>query len=107
MESFLDRVDNDIVPLAGIALGAVAIIGAFIVAIITGIAGSIRRSKLDDMEATLKMEMIQRGMTADDIKKVLEARMGASLAADGETYTGHAEKWNWGHACKKRAAKAV
>jgi hypothetical protein len=106
MESFLDRVDSDIVPLAGIALGAVAIIGGFIVAIVTGIAGSVRRSKLDDMEATLKMEMIQRGMTAEDIKKVLEARMGASVAADAEC-AGHAEKWHWGHNCKQRAAKAV
>jgi cytochrome c-type biogenesis protein CcmH/NrfF len=36
-----------------------------------------RRMQRDDMEATLKMEMIQRGMSADDIEKVLAARIGS------------------------------
>ena len=30
------------------------------------------------MEATLKMEMINRGMSAGDIKQVLECEMGGS-----------------------------
>ena len=29
-----------------------------------------RRTQRDDMEATLKMEMIQRGMSADEIERV-------------------------------------
>ena len=37
-----------------------------------------RQSLRDDMEATLKMEMIQRGMSAGDIKQVLETRMSES-----------------------------
>jgi len=35
-----------------------------------------RKMQRDDMEATLKMEMIERGMTAEDIERVLAARMG-------------------------------
>jgi hypothetical protein len=31
---------------------------------------------LDDMETTLKMEMINRGMSADDIKKILRGKTG-------------------------------
>lgn len=35
----------------------------------------VRRMQRDDMEATLKMEMIERGMSAEDIERVLAARM--------------------------------
>jgi|GEM_PF-2315248 len=35
-----------------------------------------RKMQRDDMEATLKMEMIERGMSAEDIERVLAARMG-------------------------------
>jgi hypothetical protein len=66
-------------------LGLCAIIGGFFViaggiaAVITKIVAShYRRTQLDEMEATLKMEMVQRGMTADDITRVLDARMSAS-----------------------------
>jgi hypothetical protein len=44
-----------------------------------------RKMQRDDMEATLKMEMIERGMSAEDIERVLAARMGPS-----------------GHGCKHR-----
>lgn len=35
-----------------------------------------RKMQRDDMEATLKMEMIERGMSAEDIERVLAARLG-------------------------------
>lgn len=35
----------------------------------------LRNSRRDAMEATLKLEMIQRGMSADEIERVLSARM--------------------------------
>lgn len=39
---------------------------------------SINRRKMqrDDMEATLKMEMIERGYSAEDIERTLAARIG-------------------------------
>lgn len=40
------------------------------------IAINKRKMQRDDMEATLKMEMIQRGMSAEDIERVLAARIG-------------------------------
>jgi hypothetical protein len=66
-------------------LGLCAIVGAFlaiaggIVAVITKIVSThYRRTQLDEMEATLKMEMVQRGMSADEITRVLDARMSSS-----------------------------
>jgi hypothetical protein len=35
-----------------------------------------RKMQRDDMEATLKMEMIERGYSAEDIERALAARMG-------------------------------
>jgi hypothetical protein len=35
------------------------------------------------MEATLKMEMLQRGMSAEDIERVLKARSGGPRRASG------------------------
>jgi xanthine/uracil permease len=42
-----------------------------------------RKMQRDDMEATLKMEMIERGMSAEDIERVLSARMGTSPRSCG------------------------
>jgi hypothetical protein len=47
-----------------------------------------RKMQRDDMEATLKMEMIERGMSADEIERVLAARIGST-----------------GHACKHRNSR--
>jgi hypothetical protein len=55
-----------------------AIIGCVIVGVTKLVSDHFRRAQRDDMEATLKMEMIQRGMSAVDIKQVLEAKMGDS-----------------------------
>jgi hypothetical protein len=57
---------------------AIAIIGGVIVGVTKLVSDHFRKVQLDDMEATLKMEMIQRGMSAGDIKQVLEAKISAS-----------------------------
>ncbi len=62
--------------LCGIMLGVIGILGGVLVAITKAISEHRRRMQLDDIEATLKMEMIQRGMSAGEIKQVLEARVG-------------------------------
>jgi hypothetical protein len=49
------------------------------VAIIALITAHKRRAQRDDMEATLKMEMIERGMAADEIERVLAARMASPV----------------------------
>ncbi len=82
MSDFFGGLGGDLVPVVGILAGIVAIVGGFVVAIIHAITGHRRRMQLDEMEATLKLEMIERGMSADDIKQVLEAGMAAHHAPD-------------------------
>jgi hypothetical protein len=77
MTEIISKLDSgDIVALCGMLLGAVAIIGGITVAVTKVVAAHYRRTQLDEMEATLKMEMIQRGMSAGEIKQVLESKMG-------------------------------
>lgn len=67
-----------ILALAGMLVGVIAILGGITVTVTKLVSAHYRRTQLDEMEATLKMEMIQRGMAADEIAKVLGARMAAS-----------------------------
>jgi hypothetical protein len=56
------------------AVGVIAILGGITVAITQVVSSHRRRMQLDEMDATLKMEMIQRGMAADEIATVQKAR---------------------------------
>jgi hypothetical protein len=79
MEAIFSRLNGgEFLGLCGIILGLVALIGGLAIGLATVTAVYKRRVQLDEMEATLKMEMIQRGMSADEIKQVLEARIGSS-----------------------------
>jgi hypothetical protein len=49
------------------------IVGGITVAITKVVAAHFRRTRLDDMEVRLKMEMIHRDMSADEIAQILEA----------------------------------
>lgn len=85
MSDVLAKLDgSEILGLCGILLGLVAIVGGITVAITKVVAAHYRRTQLDEMEATLKMEMIQRGMSAGEIKQVLEAKMGKGNSALGD-----------------------
>ena len=66
---------SEIIALCGMAVGLVAIIAITITIVTIVMALYYRRTQLDEMEATLKIEMIQRGMSADDIVRVLKAHM--------------------------------
>jgi Na+-transporting NADH:ubiquinone oxidoreductase subunit NqrC len=54
---------------------AISLVGGILIPIIAILASYYRKMQRDDMNATLKMEMIQRGMSADEIERVLKARM--------------------------------
>ena len=41
------------------------------------VTGHRRKSQRDEMDTTLKLEMVQRGMSADEIERILRARTGA------------------------------
>jgi hypothetical protein len=53
------------------------IVGGVTVAITKVVAAHFRRTRLDDMEVRLKMEMIHREMSVDEIARILDARMAA------------------------------
>jgi hypothetical protein len=74
------RFSNEFLALCGMGLGLVAILGVIIVTVAIVVAVYKRKTLLDDMEATIKMEMVQRGMSAEDIERVLEAEMGTPKA---------------------------
>jgi hypothetical protein len=78
VEAFGKLNGGEILGLCGIVLGLVAILCGLAFGFATLIAVHRRRVQLDEMEATLKMEMIQRGMSAGEIKQVLESRMWAA-----------------------------
>lgn len=85
MSELLSKLNGgELLGLCGILLGLVAIVGSITVAITKVVAAHYRRTQLDEMEATLKMEMIQRGMSAAEIKQVLEAKMGKGTSTLGE-----------------------
>jgi hypothetical protein len=54
---------------------AIPLVGGILIALTSILTGHYRKLVRDDMAATLKMEMIQRGMSGDEIERVLEARM--------------------------------
>jgi hypothetical protein len=86
MEEVWKLDEGFVLALAGMAVGVVAILGGITVAITKVVSAHYRRSQLDEMEATLKMEMIQRGMAGDEIAKVLGARMSANKSTLGEIF---------------------
>jgi len=57
---------------------ALPIICGSLIALTAIVTDHKRKSQRDDMEATLKMEMLQRGLSAEDIERVLSARFGGS-----------------------------
>ena len=54
-----------------------SIVGGVIIAIIAIITEQRRKMQRDDMEGTLKMEMIERGYKADEIERILAARFSS------------------------------
>ena len=53
------------------------VMGGIVIAIIAIITDQRRKMQRDDMEATLKMEMIERNYKAEEIERILAARFGS------------------------------
>jgi hypothetical protein len=68
---------------------AIPIVGGVLIAITAILSDAYRKIQRDDMTATLKMEMIQRGMSPEDIERVLAARMGAQPCRKSK------RDWKW------------
>jgi hypothetical protein len=58
-------------------IGLGAVVGSLLVGLICGVTGIIasawRKVRRDEAEAALKAEMLNRGLSADEIRTVLEA----------------------------------
>ena len=72
----------------------VAILGGFSVGLVQLIMRHLHQNRIDDIEASLKHSMIERGMSADEIERVLRATIE----------TGKAKRWT---ACGSRRPMAT
>lgn len=71
--SLLTQIMSMDLPHLGIVIGMVAIVGFFLTTIL--IVGLVqwRKVRQSDIEANLKAQMLEQGMTAADIEQVVEA----------------------------------
>jgi hypothetical protein len=67
MHEFIEQIGSDNF------LGLVAIVGALLIPIVALIGAFTYKCRRLGVEATLKQLMIERGMSADEIKEVLQA----------------------------------
>jgi hypothetical protein len=72
MQDFLTQLVQQgyIVPLGLTAIGA-------LIAIVSVLAAYWHKVRVAEMDAALKHKMLEQGMSADDIKKVMEASTGS------------------------------
>jgi hypothetical protein len=72
-----------------VILISIPVVGGILIAITAILADTYRKMQRDDMAATLKMEMIQRGMSAEEIERILAARLSPPAGR-------HARRdWQW------------
>jgi hypothetical protein len=89
MDGLLSRLTNeDLLALSGLLLGLVAILGGLSIGLVSVVTYHFRRSRKDDIEATLKMEMLERGMSAEEIQTVLAARADGCASPQSAIITG-------------------
>jgi hypothetical protein len=78
MQEIISKLGSEeIIAVCGIFVGMVAVLGGVSIAITGVISSNRRRAQRDEIEASLKMEMIERGLSAADIKQILETHMGS------------------------------
>jgi hypothetical protein len=54
-------------------IGVIAVLGGFIISVVAILAGNWRRVRQIEMEISLKHEMLERGMSAEEIERVIKA----------------------------------
>lgn len=76
MNDLFNGLDGDaLVAMVGMLVGVVAIVSIASVIVIGLILAHRRKAQRDEMAATLKLEMIQRGMSAGEIERILSAQL--------------------------------
>ncbi|MGE5612562.1 MAG: hypothetical protein ACM359_25160 [Bacillota bacterium] len=70
-----DLLGAQIPDLLGVLIPLAAVIGGITIAVISVITTHAVKARQAELEAALKRDMINRGMSAEQIKQVLEAHM--------------------------------
>lgn len=73
----------------GILLGMLAVVGGVIISVSTAVTGQWRRVREAEINAALKAQMLDQGMAAADIVKVLDAGRPPEPGIDGPTMRRH------------------
>jgi hypothetical protein len=98
---------SDIYSLVQLSIIGVAVVAAIVGAAISGpmIAGFWYKARRNEMELTLKQSMIERGMTADEIRTVMEAGgEERKQVATGQPMPPPIQDWKqWAHDWKQWA----
>jgi hypothetical protein len=68
MLEFLSRWD------AGELIGLIAVVSGALIAITAILSGQWRRVRQTEIEASLKHDMLARGLSAEDIERILKAK---------------------------------
>jgi hypothetical protein len=85
----------------------VSIVGGLVVGAIAIITEHYRHVQRDEMDATLKMEMLQRGMSAEEIVEVLSATSGVPNPAEMAQWSEHAAGRREAHRAMREAKRAA
>lgn len=67
MSDFLSRFDG------GELIGLVAVVGGLLIAVISIVSHQWRRVRVAEYEASLKQQMLDKGLSAGEIEQVLKA----------------------------------
>jgi hypothetical protein len=73
--------------LLGLFLGGTAIVGGLLCGIIGIIAGTWQKVRRAEIAAALKQDMLNRGMSAEDIRTILDAGSKESRKALRDRFT--------------------
>jgi hypothetical protein len=66
MENWLMRLGGEIIPI-------VAILTGLIIAVTAILAGTWRKNRQTELESAMKQDMLNRGMSAQDIERIIKA----------------------------------
>src|SRR5262245_30133367 len=72
---FASLKEGELAALCAMVVGIIGVMGGIGIGMAAVVASYFRRTRLDEMEVTLKMEMIERGMASEDIERVLAAKL--------------------------------
>jgi len=80
MSELLQKLNGE--QILGLFTIVVAVIVGGIIAVTAIVTGHCRKARQGELEAALKQEMLQRGMSAEDIVRVVTASRGCSSPGD-------------------------